>query len=179
MEAGIRIGFEHDLFLYGKTPVGLPPGIEAWADAPRIVACPGSTWCGRGIADSRQAGGRIAAALPKDTGLSICINGCPNNCGHAPVADIGLIGRIKSVGGVRTECFRLLAGGGKGRSPRLAEELHPAVPAAKADAVVAALVADYNRQRSGGESFEQFVSREKARLMRAVEAQVGTASASS
>ncbi len=158
----LRLGLEHDLFVFGE--VELDADLRAIEGGPSIVACPGSTWCERGIADSRAAALQIREALPDDCELTICLNGCPNNCGHAAVADIGLTGRIATVGDARAECFRLLAGGDNGHGPALAEEIHPAVPAAKAADAVAQLVAEYAAGSLEGESFGKFVRREKNSL---------------
>ncbi|MHC4714799.1 MAG: hypothetical protein ACYTAN_16265, partial [Planctomycetota bacterium] len=127
-DAILRIGLEHDLFVHSRKPLGLPSSLESVAEEPRVVSCPGSTWCSRGLVDSRAAARKI-----HDGGaggdLSICISGCPNNCSHAAVADIGFTGRLATVGGQRGEYFSVLAGGGKGANADLAVELHPRVPA--------------------------------------------------
>lgn len=160
--AVLRIGFEHDLFIYGDVESRLSPELKALVGGPSIVSCPGSTWCERGIADSRDAASGIREALPDGCTLRICLSGCSNNCAHAAVADIGFTGRIKTIDGVRTECFRLVAGGGHGCTAALAVELHPAVPADSVPRVTAWLVEQYTERRSSdGESFEEFVARSK------------------
>jgi sulfite reductase beta subunit-like hemoprotein len=81
------------------------------------------------------------------------------------VADIGLVGRIRSVNGVRQECYRLFAGGGAGKTADLANELHPCVPATQVPETVGQLADEYIRSSGErGESFGAFVSRAKARL---------------
>ena len=162
----IRLGFEHDLFVYGPGGAELPPDLAALEDGPRIVACPGTTWCSRGLSDSRG----VEAALRENSasldGLSIGISGCPNNCAHAAVADIGLTGRIKKLKDGRTQCFRLLAGGGKGRTPQLGVELCAAVRADTAPQVVAWLAERYGhfRGRQSEASFSEFVCRNRQEL---------------
>jgi len=160
----IRLGFEHDIFLYGDIELG--PALKALVGGPSIVSCPGSTWCERGITCSRDAATAIREKLPAGCGLRICLSGCPNNCAHAAVADIGLTGRMKTIEGARTECFRLVGGGDKGRGPALAEELHPAVTADRAGQAVAMLSAEYaERRATGDESFGKFVRRERDYLV--------------
>ena len=130
--AVMRIGFEHDVWLYGPAMPMLGAELTAMSAArAAVTACPGTTWCLRGLADSRSAADRIRAALPEGASLSVAISGCPNNCSHAPVSDVGLIGRLATVDGRKTECFRLLAGGDNGRGPRLAREVHAAMPSEK------------------------------------------------
>jgi sulfite reductase beta subunit-like hemoprotein len=138
--AELRLGLQHDLLVYGRAPVPLSRRLRGLVDRPTVVACPGSTWCARGIADSRAVARRLLRALPDDCGLSIAIAGCPNNCPQAAVADVGLIGRIKEVDGRRRECFRVLVGGGNGRTPTLASPCDEAVPADQVHRVVCQLV---------------------------------------
>ena len=159
----IRLGFEHDIFLYGDIELG--PELAALVGGPSIVSCPGTTWCEKGIACSRGAATAIREKLPAGCDLRICLSGCPNNCAHAAVADIGLTGRMKTIEGTRTKCFRLVAGGDKGRGPALAEELHAAIPAGRIGDVVALLAVEYAGRAAEDESFGVFVRREKARLV--------------
>jgi len=130
-KATIRIGLEHELILYCDYPVAVTSELTQLLEGPRIVACPGRTWCRRGIVDSRAAAESIRQAARAAPQLSIAISGCPNNCSHAAVADIGLIGRMKSVDGTAKEHFRVLAEGGKGTTPAIGHEVHPAVAEAE------------------------------------------------
>jgi sulfite reductase beta subunit-like hemoprotein len=141
--AELRLGLQHDLFVYGQRPVRLSPGLQALTNRPTVVACPGSAWCARGIADSRAAARRILDALPDDCNLSIAVAGCSNNCPQAAVADIGLIGCVTRNGGERRECFRLVVGGGNGQTPVLASQLEAAVPAEEVHEAVAQLVREH------------------------------------
>ena len=168
-EAGatMGLGFEHDLFLFGERSIVLTAELEALAAGPSVVSCPGSTWCARGIVDSREAERRLRRVLQDGPELRLAISGCPNNCTHAAVADIGLTGRVKNVDGTRTEGFALVAGGGKGASPALARALHPFVPAREVSSVVAWLLAEYATASSAGDlSFEQFIAQQGDRLSR-------------
>jgi sulfite reductase beta subunit-like hemoprotein len=126
-------------------------------DRPRIVACPGTTWCSRGIADSRVAAARILDALPDHCDLSVAIAGCPNNCPQAAVADVGLIGCIRKTGGQRRECFRLVVGGGNGETPVLAEERDRAVPADEVHEAVAQAIAELDRRGQTTASVSQAI----------------------
>jgi len=55
-------------------------------------------------------------------GRTLAVSGCPNGCAQSAVADIGLIGRIKTIDGQQTECFDLLLGGGRGQTDKLAQK---------------------------------------------------------
>jgi ferredoxin-nitrite reductase len=149
----------HDLLIFAETAVALGPRLAALRGTSPVVACPGAAWCTRGLADSRAAASRVRQAMPDGCGLLVGITGCPNNCAQAATADIGLVGRLQRVGEARVERFRLLAGGGKGETPVLASELHPAVPAEKVHEAVAWLVQAHQRAESNGPiPFADFVA---------------------
>jgi sulfite reductase beta subunit-like hemoprotein len=156
----VRLGICHDLLLFAKTEPVLAPRLTALYDESVVVTCPGSTWCMRGIVDSRAAAGRIGSKLPKGCGLLVAISGCPNNCSQAAVADIGLVGRmLRRDGREHVEGYKLYAGGGKGETPALAKELHPGFPAETVDEAVAWLAEEYRRaQASRPLSFADFVA---------------------
>ena len=172
--AELRLGLEHDLFVFGATPLGLSPALEAMTGGPSVVACPGTAWCTRAVADSRGAALRIRDAIPGAAGLALAVSGCPNNCPQAAVADVGLVGRVQRRGDERVECFRLLVGGGKGQTPVLARQLHAAVPAEKVHEAAAWLTQEYRQARQAGSlSFADFVSGEFDRLAKAFEGRYG------
>jgi sulfite reductase beta subunit-like hemoprotein len=133
----LTAGLEHDLFVHGIAADDLPKELRAMVGAPRIVACPGAHLCERGLVETWPVADAIRAALPPVCDLTVALSGCPNNCSHPAVADIGFVGRVKKVAGKPQPHFRLLAGGGRGENPKLAEELDPALPAERA-AVAAA-----------------------------------------
>jgi sulfite reductase beta subunit-like hemoprotein len=163
--AELRIGLDHDLLVFGRSPLRLPAAVALLQGGPTLVACPGAETCTKGIANSRDAARRIRSALPTDCGLSIHVSGCPNNCVLSATADIGLIGRIRQVDQARVESFRLLVGGGNGRSPALGRELHSAVPARGAERVVAWLVDEHQQASATAPiSWEEFVERDFSRL---------------
>ena len=172
-EAGgtIRLGFEHDLFVFAPQPVDLSAELEDLADGPVVVACPGTTWCARGLSNSRQIETEVRKSWPEGLKLALGFSGCPNNCAHAAVADIGLTGRVKTIDGQRTHCFRLFAGGGRGCSPRMATELHRAVPQEEAPAVITWMADQY--AASQHEAFADFITAEGAGLSRQIEERVG------
>ncbi|UCG50070.1 MAG: nitrite/sulfite reductase [Phycisphaerales bacterium] len=120
--AVLRINLEHGLELYGDRPVQLPQELAAWADNPVIIACPGCRTCPHGLADCWETAERIRTALAaKECSESrISISGCPNNCAHSAVADIGLVGTTLKDNGKTARGYRLLVGGGNGRNPGLA-----------------------------------------------------------
>ena len=132
----VRLGMCHDLLIFAQTKPTLGPQLAALCGENSVVACPGTTWCTRGFVDSRTVASRIRCALPRGCELLVGVTGCPNNCSQAATADIGLIGRLlRRNGQEHIEGFRLFAGGGKGETPTLGEELHPGLPAETAHEV--------------------------------------------
>ena len=136
----LSAGLEHDLLVNGLGVGELPAVLRDRVGAPRVVACPAAHLCVHGLVETRELSDAIRAALPPVCDLTVALSGCPNNCTHAPVADIGLVGRVRKVDGLSRPHFRLLAGGGGGRSPEVASELDPAVPAAEVPERVRQLV---------------------------------------
>ncbi len=83
-----------------------------------IKACPGTTFCKRGMLDSLSMGMKLDAkyhGLELPGKLKMGVSGCPNQCAETCIKDIGLVG-MKSG-------WRLFAGGNGGARPRLSQEL--------------------------------------------------------
>ncbi|MHC4754053.1 MAG: hypothetical protein ACYTBP_02820 [Planctomycetota bacterium] len=87
-----------------------------------MVACPGCSTCSKALIDTWQTADRIRNALAgkKLPEKRIYISGCPNNCAHSVVADIGLVGMIRKQDQKTTQCCRLYTGGGNGTNNKLA-----------------------------------------------------------
>ncbi len=104
---------------------------EGHEHLPDIVSCVGTTMCKLAVADSPDAYHRLYAALAVDETywkavgpLRINITGCPNNCAHAWIADIGLRGkRFRNPDGGSTEGYTIFVGGKLSEAGRIAEEL--------------------------------------------------------
>ncbi|MBC8217669.1 MAG: hypothetical protein H8E73_04330, partial [Planctomycetes bacterium] len=122
----LRINIEQGLELHGKEAIKLPDDLEAFTKNPVIVACPGSATCPRGLGDCWATAEKIREALggSSQSDMRINISGCPNNCAHSAVADIGLVGMLRKENGEPVQCYRLLRGGGNGRTDQLAEQSH-------------------------------------------------------
>jgi len=123
-EALLRINLEHGLELYGTKAFQLPEHLAILEKNPMIVSCPGISTCSRAIADSWALADRIRNILagqgrPK---IRINISGCPNNCAHSTISEIGLVGMRSKQNGKYGECYRFYKGGGGGKSNRLAQK---------------------------------------------------------
>ncbi|RJP19467.1 MAG: nitrite/sulfite reductase [Candidatus Abyssobacteria bacterium SURF_5] len=162
-----RIDLEHGVWLVTKRAVQLPVELQRMENLPSVISCPGSSLCSRGMTGCRNIAQAVSEKVKVPEGICVKISGCPNNCSHAAVADIGLIGRVKSLNGARTECYRLVAGGGSGRTADLAVPLAPAVPNDRAADAIAWLLGEY--QAAGtGISFGRYIRQESDRLTEAL-----------
>jgi sulfite reductase (ferredoxin) len=125
----VRIAGHHRVIVFGRDSKSLRARVEkagalraAAQPQPSVVACPGKRWCSRALADTNGLADRIRERFTGALGpaQAVCISGCPNGCAHSHVADIGLVGVVRSEGGRPVDGYDLLVGGGMGRSARLA-----------------------------------------------------------
>ena len=88
------------------------------------------------------------------------MSGCPNSCGQHHVGDIGLTGHtVKEDDGLQRPYYSILVGGsvGEGRG-RIGKRLGR-YREEDASAAVAALARFYEKERTAGERFPDFVDR--------------------
>ena len=98
--------------------LGMPPGFAVGLCVRSVKACPGTTFCKRGMQDSLSLGLKFDEkyhGLELPGKFKIGISGCPNQCAETCIKDIGLVGMPNS--------WRLLVGGNGGAKPRLSKEL--------------------------------------------------------
>ncbi|MEA2068064.1 MAG: nitrite/sulfite reductase [Verrucomicrobiota bacterium] len=140
---------------------------EGHEHLPDIVACVGTTLCKMAVSDSPDAYHRLYAALATDEKywkaigtLRINITGCPNNCAHAWIADIGLRGtRTRNADGGSTEGYSIFVGGKLSEAGRISEYLCD-VPADEIVSAVRKILDTYLANRnSDDERFIDFCER--------------------
>lgn len=98
--------------------LGMSPGAAIGMCVRSVKACPGTTFCKRGMQDSLTLGITLdekyhGMALPGK--LKIGVSGCPNQCAESSFKDVGLVGTAKG--------WKLLVGGCGGARPRIGELL--------------------------------------------------------
>ena len=96
----------------------MSPGFAVGLCVRSVKACPGTTFCKRGIQDSLSVGLRLDEkyhGLELPGKFKIGVSGCPNQCAETCIKDIGLVGMKNG--------WRLLVGGNGGGKPRLSREL--------------------------------------------------------
>ncbi len=96
----------------------MKPGAAIGLCVRSVKACPGTTFCKRGIQDSLSLGLKLdekyhGMELPGK--FKIGVSGCPNQCAETCIKDVGLVGIPKG--------WKLLVGGNGGAKPRLSLEL--------------------------------------------------------
>ncbi len=118
--------------------LGMEPGAGVGLCVRSVKACPGTTFCKRGMQDSLGVGMKLdetfhGMELPSK--LKIGVSGCPNQCAETCIKDIGLVGMKNG--------WRLLVGGNGGGKPRLSQELVRDISEAEAFAAIDRIIAFY------------------------------------
>jgi len=83
-----------------------------------IKACPGTTFCKKGMQDSLGMGLKLdekyhGMALPGK--MKIGVSGCPNQCAETCIKDVGLVGMPKG--------WKIYVGGNGGAKPRISRQI--------------------------------------------------------
>ena len=115
----------------------------------RMVTCAGAATCRLGICLSRGLAEAITCHLAQSGlhladgsgGVSLHISGCPNACGRHPIAQIGLYGAARRVGGRLVPHYVLQLGGQAGETNARLAEGATAIPARN----IPAFLADFLR----------------------------------
>lgn len=118
--------------------LGMEPGAGVGLCVRSVKACPGTTFCKRGMQDSLGVGMKLdetfhGMELPSK--LKIGVSGCPNQCAETCIKDIGLVGMKNG--------WRLLVGGNGGGKPRLSQELVRDISETEAFAAIDRIIAFY------------------------------------
>jgi len=122
---------------------------------PKLVACTGAATCKLGLCLSRSLADAISEKLAETAGAdnhrseTLRISGCPNSCGQHNIASIGLQGRAKRVNGKLMPCYDVLLGGKAEEANAALAKNIGSVPAKKIPELIASILADENRSRSG------------------------------
>jgi sulfite reductase beta subunit-like hemoprotein len=113
-----------------------------------IVACPGRRWCKFGLIDTAALADRLrresAGKLPE--GILVGISGCPNQCAHSAVADIGVTGGRSVAEGQSVEKCTVWAGGGRGCTSALSQPVATGLSAEQAVTEVFRLASVFPRR---------------------------------
>ena len=140
----------------------MDPGAAVGLCVRSVKACPGTTFCKRGLQDSLSVGLKLdemyhGMELPGK--LKFGVSGCPRQCAETCIKDIGLAGTRKG--------WNLMAAGNGGAMPRLARKVASNIPLDEALAMIERIIDLYREharphQRLGAMlekmDFDEFVS---------------------
>ena len=96
----------------------MSPGAAVGLCVRSVKACPGTTFCKRGMQDSLTLGMKLDElyhGLEVPGKLKCGVSGCPNQCAETCIKDIAMVGMKNG--------WKLMVGGNGGSKPRLAKEL--------------------------------------------------------
>lgn len=116
----------------------MAPGAAVGLCVRSVKACPGTTFCKRGLQDSLAVGLKLDEkyhGLELPGKFKVGVSGCPNQCAETCIKDVGLVGMPKG--------WKVLVGGNGGAKPRLARELAKDVSADEALTLVDKVIAYY------------------------------------
>lgn len=141
--------------------------LEGLEHLPDVVACVGTTMCNLAVSDTPNAYRRIMAEFADDEDywreigpLRVNMNGCPNNCAHAWIADIGLRGRrLNLPSGGSEEGFTIFVGGHMDDAGNIGEDLIDSSTENITSSMRAVLDVYLENRTSKDELFKNFVKR--------------------
>jgi NAD(P)H-nitrite reductase large subunit len=134
--------------------LGMDPGSVVGICVRSIKACPGTTFCKRGMQDSLGVGMALDARyhgkqLPGK--VKFGVSGCPNQCGETSFKDIGLVGTAKG--------WRVYVGGNGGTTPRLGDVLVQRIDTDEALAVIDRIIDYYQANAKPKERMGKMIER--------------------
>lgn len=137
-----------------------------------ITTCPGAYSCNLGLTKSMNLGVALAEEVrhhsdPLVRQLRIKISGCPNSCGQHWIADLGFYGNARKIDGKEVPYYQMLLGGGYDDQGLMRFGVAiQSIPARLAPTAVRRVLDHYVRNRQQGETFREYVLRQKAETFR-------------
>ncbi len=128
----------------------------------KTVACAGASTCKLGLCLSRGLADALEHSLsdievPFDD--PIYISGCPNSCGHHPIASIGLYGTAQRVNDRLVPFYGVVAGGRPAEENAGLAKFVARVPARALPKLLSEFFAAADVERNGGESLVDLLGR--------------------
>jgi sulfite reductase (ferredoxin) len=143
------------------------PGSARPALYGRILSCAGAATCQLGICLSRQAARALIDELKKSSldldkigGIKINISGCPNSCGHHPVADLGFSGKALRNGDRLYPAYNVFAAATIGDGKTKLAEYAGEIPAKALVLLVKDLLAGYLSKAEKFTDFREYIGGE-------------------
>ncbi len=139
-----------------------------------VVTCPGAYSCNLALTKTMNLGAAVQQAVRRYTdsqvkNLSIKASGCPNSCGQHWIGDIGFYGNARKIGGKEVPYYQMLLGGGCDEEGIVRFGLAvQSVPARLAPEALTRVLDHFLAHRENGETFRQYVLRNKVETFRAL-----------
>jgi len=128
----------------------------------KCVACTGASTCRLGLCLSRGLATAIEAEFSEiefPFEVPIKISGCPNSCGHHPIAPIGLHGGASRAGGRLFPVYFLYAGGKVGEGAAKLGQLVAKIPAKAVPALLREFCMAATKEHRASESLDELLHR--------------------
>jgi len=141
-----------------------------------VLTCPGAYTCNLGLTKTMNLGAALQDAVrkyddPQVRRLTIKASGCPNACGHHWIADFGFYGNARKVDGREIPYYQMLLGGGYDDDGIMRFGLAiQSLPARLAPEAITRVIDHFLANRLKGESFRQYVMRQKVETFRSLTA---------
>jgi sulfite reductase beta subunit-like hemoprotein len=144
-------------------------------DIEDIITCPGAYSCNLALTKAMNLGAELSETVKSYTDplirkLSIKISGCPNSCGQHWIGDIGFYGNARKIDGKEVPYYQMLLGGGYDAGDMRFGLAIQSVPARLAPVAVQRVLAHYAEHREAGETFRDYVLRNKVETFRGLTA---------
>ncbi|HTT82644.1 MAG TPA: nitrite/sulfite reductase [Rhizomicrobium sp.] len=136
-------------------------GTEFWRGT---VACTGTEFCKLAISETKGFARWLVEEMEErlpgfDQQLRLNVTGCPNNCGQAWIADIGLEGKKVKHEGEMVDAFNFSLGGALGEHAGFARPTGYRAPASEVPAAIERLLRGYLADRASGENLRSWFAR--------------------
>jgi len=134
--------------------LGAQPGAAVGLCVRSIKACPGTSFCKRGVQDSLSMGmtlDKLYHGLQLPGKLKMGVSGCPNQCAETCIKDIALVGKKPG--------WDLLVGGNGGAKPRLSEKIADSLSDDQAKALIAKILDYYTANAKPHERLGRMIDR--------------------
>jgi sulfite reductase (ferredoxin) len=143
-------------------------GTEFWRGT---VACTGTEFCKLAISETKGFAKWLVEEMEErlpgfDQQIRVNVTGCPNNCGQAWIADIGLEGKKAKYDGEMVDAFNFSVGGGLGKHAGFARATGYRTPASEVPAAMERLLRGYLADRGDGENLREWFSRQELSELR-------------
>lgn len=142
-----------------------------------VVTCPGAYSCNLALTKTMNLGAALQQAVREYSDarvkeLHIKASGCPNSCGQHWIGDIGFYGNARKIDGKEVPYYQMLLGGGFDEEgvARFGLAIQ-SVPARLAPVALKRVLDHFIQNRADGESFRQYVLRNKVETFRALTAE--------